>query len=276
MMGKVSNTKTGHLRRLISIRHWLSAIGDGAVELARNAGGLTYLVLDTCKSISVSKVRWKAVFEQMSLIGVKSLPLVFMTALFTGMVLSLQSAYQLRLFAAQQFTSDLVALSIVRELGPVLTAMVVAGRVGASIAAELGTMKVTEQLDALKALAVDPIRYLVVPRFIAGITMLFVLTIYADIIGVLGGYIIAVFKLDMSSHQYIKRSLDALMIKDVMTGLVKAFFFGGIIATVGCYFGFHARGGAEGVGRATTIAVVTALVLIIASDALFTAIFYFF
>jgi len=204
-----------------------------------------------------------------------SLPLVFLTALFTGVVLSLQSAYQLRLFAAQQFTSDLVALSMTRELGPVLTAMVVAGRVGASIAAEIGTMKVTEQIDALRALATDPIRYLVVPRFIAAFFMLFILTIYADVIGMLGGYLIAVFKLGISSHLYIKRSLDILSVKDVMSGLLKAFFFGGIISIVGCYFGFKAEGGAEGVGRATTLAVVTALVLVIAWDAIFTALIYF-
>ena len=205
-----------------------------------------------------------------------SLPLVFLTALFTGVVLSLQSAYQLRLFAAEQFTSDLVSLSMVRELGPVLTAMVVAGRVGASIAAELGTMKVTEQIDALKALAVDPVRYLVVPRFVAGLTMLFVLTVYADCIGMLGGFVISVFKLGISSQQYIHRSIKVLMLKDIFTGLIKAFIFGGIISIVGCYYGFKAQGGAEGVGKATTIAVVAALILVIAFDALFTAIFYFF
>jgi phospholipid/cholesterol/gamma-HCH transport system permease protein len=169
-----------------------------------------------------------------------------------------------------------VALSICRELGPVLTAMVVAGRVGASIAAELGTMKVTEQIDALKALATDPVRYLVVPRFVAAFFMLFVLTIYADLIGMLGGYLVAVFKLGISSHQYVKRSVNALVNKDIITGLIKAFFLGGIIAIVGCYYGFKAERGAEGVGRATTIAVVTILVMIIASDAFFTAIFYFF
>jgi phospholipid/cholesterol/gamma-HCH transport system permease protein len=163
-----------------------------------------------------------------------------------------------------------------RELGPVLTAMVVAGRVGASIAAEIGTMKVTEQIDALRALATDPIRYLVVPRFVASFFMLFILTIYADCIGMLGGYFIAVFKLGISSHQYIKRSIEILMIKDVMTGLMKAFIFGAVISIVGCYFGFQTEGGAAGVGRATTLAVVTALILIIALDCFFTAVFYFF
>ena len=204
-------------------------------------------------------------------IGVASLPLVSLTSLFTGMVLALQSAYQLRNFSAIQFTSDLVSLSIVSELGPVLTAIVVAGRVGASIAAEIGTMKVTEQIDALQSLAMDPIRYLVVPRYIASVLMLFVLTIYSDVIGVFGGYAIAVFKLDISSNQYMTRAINILSLKDVFTGLSKAFFFGMIISAVACYYGFGAEGGAEGVGRATTRSVVTALISIIAFDCLFTA-----
>jgi phospholipid/cholesterol/gamma-HCH transport system permease protein len=268
--------KVHALRSLLSVRGNLRNVGQGAMSLAYHAGGITLLLKDSVVALFTTPLRWKSTIDQMSKIGVMSLPLVFLTALFTGMVLSLQSAYQLRLFNAMQFTSDLVALSVTRELGPVLTAMVVAGRVGASIAAELGTMKVTEQIDALKALATDPIRYLVVPRLLAAFFMLFVLTIYADCIGMLGGYFISVFKLGISSHVYIKRSIDALVVKDVYTGLIKAFFFGGIIATVGCYFGLNARNGAEGVGHATMLAVVTILVLIIASDAIFTAIFYFF
>ncbi len=260
----------------MSLRSWLRGVCSQSLNLAEHAGGITYLLGDTLQAIFKSKVRWNATLDQMYKIGVTSLPLVFLTALFTGVVLSLQSAYQLKLFAAQQFTSDLVALSMTRELGPVLTAMVIAGRVGAAIAAELGTMKVTEQIDAMRALAVSPVRYLVVPRFIAGFLMLFILTIYADMIGMLGGYLICVFKLGISSHQYIKRSIHVLMIKDIMTGLIKAFFFGGIISLIGCYFGFKAQNGAEGVGRATTVAVVVTLILIIASDAIFTAIFYFF
>jgi phospholipid/cholesterol/gamma-HCH transport system permease protein len=264
------------LRRLVSLRGWLRTVGAKSMSLSLHAGGISFLFYDCMHAIFHTKLRWKATLDQMNKIGVTSLPLVFLTALFTGMVLALQSAYQLKLFAATQFTSDLVALSMTRELGPVLTAMVVAGRVGASIAAELGTMKVTEQIDAMRALAVDPVRYLVVPRFIAAFFMLFILTVYADIIGMLGGYLVAVFKLGMSSHMYISRSIKVLFIKDIMTGLIKAFFFGGIIAIVGCYFGFKATNGAEGVGRATTMAVVTALILIITSDAIFTAIFYFF
>ncbi len=268
--------RVNSLRRYVSLRSWLHSIGEQSLEFCYNAGGISYLFIDTLKTLFCTRLRWKATLDQMSKIGVQSLPLVFMTALFTGMVLSLQSAYQLKLFSATQFTADLVALSTARELGPVLTAMVVAGRVGASIAAELGTMKVTEQIDAMRALAVDPVRYLVAPRFVASVAMLFVLTVYADIVGMFGGYLISVFKLEMSSHMYIKRTIKAMVPKDIWTGLIKAFFFGGIISVVGCYFGFKAKNGAEGVGRATTLAVVCALILIIASDAIFTAIFYFF
>ncbi len=268
--------KIHSLRRYVSLRGWLRRIGEGSMNFAYHAGGISFLLTDTLRTFFKTKLRWRATLDQMNKIGVTSLPLVFLTALFTGMVLSLQSAYQLKLFSATQFTSDLVALSMARELGPVLTSMVVAGRVGASMAAELGTMKVTEQIDAMRALAVDPVRYLVVPRLVAAVFMLLFLTIYADWVGMLGGYLIAVFKLGISSHQYIKRSITVLMPKDIVTGLIKSFCFGGIIAIIGCYFGFKAKNGAEGVGRATTLAVVNALILIIAFDAVFTAIFYFF
>ncbi|MFA5159852.1 MAG: ABC transporter permease [Candidatus Omnitrophota bacterium] len=268
-------TDWNDLRRTVSVRVWLQKFGAGCLDIFQGAGGIALLFRDTCVLLASKRIRWRATLDQMNKIGVQSLPLVFLTAFFTGMVLALQSAYQLRLFSAQQFTSDLISVSLCRELGPVLTAMVVAGRVGASIAAELGTMKVTEQIDALSTLATNPVRYLVVPRFIAALFMLFILTIYADCIGMFGGYLIAVFKLGMSSHEYIMRGFKALVVKDVVTGLIKAFFFGGIISVVGCYFGFTARGGAEGVGRATTLAVVVSLIMVIASDALFSAIFYF-
>ncbi len=258
------------------VRNWFALIGRIFISFSEQVGGISYLFVDTIHSCLKTKIRWGATIEQLWKIGVTSFVLVFFTNLFTGMVLALQAAYQLRLFSAEQFVSHMVSVSICRELGPVLTAMVVAGRVGASIAAELGTMKVTEQIDALKALATDPIRYLVAPRFLAALLALFVLGIYADIVGITGGYLIAVYKLGITPHLYLKRCFDVLLVKDVMTGLIKAFFFGGIIAIVGCYYGFNAEGGAEGVGRATTMAVVTALIMIIASDAFFTAVFYFF
>lgn len=271
----MDSEKLENLRQAVSLRTWLGRLGEYSILLAYHTGGLTFFFYDTLTTLFTTKLRWRHTLDQMYEIGVMSLPLVFLTALFTGMVLALQSAYQLRLFAAEQFASDLIALSVTRELGPVLTAMVVAGRVGASIAAEIGTMKVTEQIDALRALATNPLRYLVVPRVIAGFFMLFFLTIYADCIGMLGGYLVSVFKLGISSHQYIKRSIEVLMIKDVMTGLTKAFVFGAVISVVGCYFGFRTEGGAAGVGRSTTLAVVTALILIIALDCFFTAVFYF-
>jgi phospholipid/cholesterol/gamma-HCH transport system permease protein len=213
-----------NLKRTVSFRSWLQRFGAGCLDIFEGAGGIALLFKESCGLLASGKIRWRAVLDQMNKIGVQSLPLVFLTAFFTGMVLALQSAYQLKLFSAEKFTSDLISVSLCRELGPVLTAMVVAGRVGASIAAELGTMKVTEQIDALKSLAMNPVQYLVVPRFIAALFMLFILTIYADVIGMFGGYLISVFKLGMSSHMYIKRGFDALVVKDVVTGLIKAFF----------------------------------------------------
>jgi phospholipid/cholesterol/gamma-HCH transport system permease protein len=191
------------------------------------------------------------------------------------MVLALQSAYQMQRYSAEMYIASLVAFSVVRELGPVLTALIVAGRVGASITAELGTMKVTEQIDALETLATNPIKYLVVPRFLALIIMLPLLTVYADMIGILGGYIVGVYKLGISHAMYMKNTWEPLKYKDLFSGLIKSFFFAVITCIVACYEGMTAEGGAEGVGRATTRSVVTSFILIIASDCFFTALFYF-
>ena len=267
--------KIRHKKKLVALKYWLAVFGARSLDVFREAGGISILFGQTICSMVTSRWRKSHLIDQMTKIGVTSLPLVFLTALFTGMVLALQSAYQLRMFNALNYTAGLVSLSITRELGPVLTAMVVAGRVGAAITAELGTMKVTEQIDALSSLGTDPIRYLAVPRFIAAVCMLPLLTVYADFIGIFGGYVVAVLKLGLSSSQYIQDSFDVLVFKDVFTGLIKSFAFGGIIAVIGCYQGFNTRGGAEGVGRATTVSVVTSLILIITSDCLFTAIFYF-
>lgn len=267
--------KISTIRRMLGLVHWLERLGEKSIEFFREAGGISILFARTLYTTFTTRLKWDSCLDQMNRIGVTSLPLVFLTAIFSGMVLALQAAYQLRYLQAVQFTADLVALSITRELGPVLTAMVVAGRVGAGITAELGTMKVTEQIDALTSLATDPVRYLVVPRFIASFFMLFVLAIYSDFIGILGGYIVGVFKLDIASMTYLKRTFNALVMKDIYTGLIKAFVFGIIISIVGCYHGFKTEGGAEGVGRATTLSVVTALILIISFDCLFTALFYF-
>jgi phospholipid/cholesterol/gamma-HCH transport system permease protein len=215
------------------------------------------------------------VFEQAKKIGVDSLPIVSLVALFIGIILALQTAVLMQRLGSEMYIASIVALSVVRELGPVLTALIIAGRSGASITAEIGTMTVTEQIDALQTLATNPLQYLVVPRLLAATLMLPILTLYSDIIGILGGYIICVFKLNIASSMYLNITFDALLPKDLFTGLVKSVFFGMIIAFVGCYEGFNVEGGAEGVGKATTNSVVTTFILIIAADCFFTALFYF-
>lgn len=257
------------------MRRLTEKIGSYFVEFIRYCGGLSMLMGETLFWIPIPPLRRRQIFEQMAKIGVDSLPIVSLISLFTGMVLALQSAYQMQKMSAEMYIASLVALSMTRELGPVLTALIVAGRVGASITAELGTMKVTEQIDALETLATNPIKYLVVPRFLALIIMLPLLTVYSDIIGGFGGYTIGVYKLGISHAMYMKNTWDPLKYKDIFTGLIKSFFFAMIICIVACYEGMKAEGGAEGVGRATTSSVVASFILIIASDCFFTALFYF-
>lgn len=219
--------------------------------------------------------RKRPVIAQMSRIGVASFPIVFLISLFTGMVLALQSAYQMQKFSAEIYIASLVSLSLTRELGPVLTALIVAGRCGAAITAELGTMKVTEQIDALETLSADPIKFLVVPRFLALVIVLPLLTMYADFFGIIGGYLIGVGKLGISHAMYVKMTYEPLELKDVITGLIKSFSFAVIICMISCYEGMNSEGGAEGVGRATTSSVVRSFILIIIADCFFTALFYF-
>ena len=257
------------------VEKWPKAIGERFIEGVRYTGGACILLAQTVYWLFNSPLKKKHVLEQMDKIGIKSLPIVLLTSLFTGMVLALQSAYQMQRMSAEMYIASLVSLSITRELGPVLTALVVAGRVGAAITAEMGTMKVTEQIDALEALATNPVKYLVVPRFLALLVMMPLLTIYADIIGILGGYIVGVFKLGISSNMYWKMTYDPLIYKDIFTGLIKSVAFGIIIAVVACFQGMNTEGGAEGVGRSTTLAVVVSFIMIIAADCFFTALFYF-
>ena len=245
------------------------------MDFVRYAGGVSVLMGETLFWVPTPPLRRRQVFEQMARIGVDSLPIVSLISLFTGMVLALQSAYQMQKISAEMYIASLVALSMTRELGPVLTALIVAGRVGASITAELGTMKVTEQIDALETLATNPVKYLVVPRFLALLVMMPFLTLYSDMIGGFGGYIIGVYKLNISHAMYMRMTWDTLKYKDVFTGLIKSLFFAVIICIIACYEGMKTEGGAEGVGRATTTSVVTSFILIIASDCFFTALFYF-
>jgi phospholipid/cholesterol/gamma-HCH transport system permease protein len=212
---------------------------------------------------------------QMDRIGVGSIPIVLLTGFFTGMVLALQSAMELTRFGAEVYIGNLVAASMVRELGPVLCALMVAGRAASGIAAELGSMRVTEQIDALQSFGTDPIKKLAVPRILAGLLMLPLLTVITDIVGILGGMVISVFRLGITVDAYLQGVLNTLaqsgflfgiFPKDFFTGLLKPFVFGGIITLTSCYYGLNAKGGTEGVGAAATSAVVTCSVLILAVD----------
>jgi phospholipid/cholesterol/gamma-HCH transport system permease protein len=216
----------------------------------------------------------RAILRQMIDIGYYSLPVVGLTAIFTGMVLALQSYTGFSRFEAESAVATIVVLSMTRELGPVLAGLMVAGRVGASMAAEIGTMRVTEQIDALTTLSTDPFKYLVWPRLIAGLLMLPLLVIVADIIGVFGGYIVGIYKLGFGPYEYINNTFKFLETEDVVSGLVKAAVFGFLVALMGCYQGYHSEGGAQGVGAATTKAVVSASILILTANYVVTEMFF--
>jgi phospholipid/cholesterol/gamma-HCH transport system permease protein len=219
-------------------------------------------------------LRWRSTIEQIVRIGFDSMPIVCTIAFFVGLIMAMQAAYQLERFGATIFVADLVAVSITRELGPLLTAIIVAGRSGAGIAAEIGTMKVAEEIDALRTMGFNPIKFLVVPRTLALVVALPSLTLLANLVGIIGGHLIAVTTLDISSIRYYNQTANALVMKDLTTGLIKTMFFALIIAAVGSYQGFIVEGGAEGVGKSTTSAVVVSIFLIIAADVFFTALFY--
>ncbi len=217
---------------------------------------------------------WPQFGAQFLNIGYYSLPVVGLTALFTGMVLALQSHSGFARFEAESAIATVVVLSVVRELGPVLAGLMVAGRIGAAIAAEIGTMRVTEQIDALTTLSTHPYKYLIAPRLWAATLVLPILVLVADVIGVFGGFLIAVYRLDFNASSYIEQSWKYLELMDVVSGLVKAAVFGFIIALMGCFQGFNSKGGAAGVGKATTDAVVTASILILIANYLLTGIFF--
>jgi len=216
----------------------------------------------------------RLLLRQIIEIGYYSLPVVGLTAVFTGMVLALQSYTGFARFNAEGAVATVVVLSITRELAPVLTGLMVAGRIGAAMAAEIGTMRVTEQIDALSTLATNPYKYLIAPRLLAALIMLPCCVLIADIIGVYGGYLVAVHKLDFNPAVYLKNSWQFLELLDVISGLVKAGVFGFLIALMGCYHGFYSKGGAQGVGSATTNAVVSASILILGFNYLITEAFF--
>src|SRR5437667_11898831 len=206
------------------------------------------------------------IVEQFDAIGVQSLAVVLLTGFFTGAVLALQSGLTLDQFGARPVVGRLVSASMIKELGPVLTGLMLTGRVGSGIAAELGSMVVTDQINALRALGTDPVRKLVVPRVIAGVLMAPILTVISDFMGILGGGIIAVFQLQVAWSQYVKSVTDGLYVQDAWMGIVKPFFLGFVIVSIGCHVGLRTRGGTQGVGRATTNAVVAASVGVLAVD----------
>jgi len=216
----------------------------------------------------------RLVLRQMMEIGYYSLPVVGLTAVFTGMVLALQSYTGFSRFEAESAIAGIVVLSVTRELGPVLAGLMVAGRVGAAIAAEIGTMRVTEQIDALTTLSTNPFKYLVAPRVLAATMTLPVLVLVADVIGVMGGYVISIHKLGFNPTTYLANTFDILEPMDVISGLVKAAVFGFLIALMGCYHGYHSRRGAQGVGQATTYAVVSGSILILTFNYVVTEIFF--
>ena len=259
------------MNRLLDL---IAAVGRGVLAACEATGRVTLFAVLGLTHIVRPPFYGRAFLHALVEIGYFSLPVVALTAVFTGMVLALQSSIGLSRFSADSAIASLVVLSITRELGPVLGGLMVAGRVGAAMAAEIGTMRVTDQIDALTTLSTNPLKYLVAPRLLAGIVALPLLVVVANILGVMGGFIIAVGKLGFNPHTYLADTMRVLEVGDVVSGLVKAAVFGFLITLMGCYHGYHSRGGAQGVGAATTSAVVTASVLILALDYVLTELFF--
>lgn len=253
---------------------FLATIGRRAIEFFAVAGRLTLFAAEALSHCVRPPFYLNNLVRQFWLIGYNSLPVVGLTAVFTGATLALQSYTGFSRFAAPSAIPTVVMVSITRELGPVLASLMVAGRIGAAIAAEIGTMRVTEQIDALDTLATNPMKYLVVPRLLAGFLMMPLLVFVADIIGVMGGFIVSSLILNFNESAYLINSINALKTMDVVSGLVKAAVFGLIIAMLGCFNGYNSRGGAQGVGAATTNAVVYASVLIFFSNYFLTELFF--
>lgn len=248
------------------MKAYLEYIGTMAEQLIASTGLIVMMLVKTVMYAFVPPYKFRNLFKQMEFVGVQSLFVVILTGSFTGMVLALQSYNALSRFGAESLVGPTVALSMARELGPVLTGLMVTGRAGSAMATELGTMRVTEQIDALYTMAVNPIKYLVVPRMLAGVLMFPVLTIITDFVGVIGGYFVGVRILEINAGVFIGRTIDFVQVSDITYGLYKAAFFGLITTLTACYNGYNATGGAEGVGRAATSSVVMGSVLILIFD----------
>ena len=256
------------------------SIGEATITSLAYVGSLARLTGGAARAIFLDPFRGKklrlgrAVHQAMA-VGVEALPIVSLISFFVGMIFALQSAYQLRKLGAMQLVADAVAIAITRELGPLMTAIIVIGRSGSSFAAEIGTMKVNEEIDALETMALEPVNFLVAPKFLAMILMMPCLTTWADFMGVVGGGLFGVTNAGFTWATYLNASLHALLRRDIMTGLVKSVMFGAAITAVGCQEGFSTGLGSEQVGRSTTSAVVKSIFMVILVDLVFTTIFYF-
>lgn len=259
---------------MISLLDPLAAIGRTAIGVCRLTGNLALFAAVGVSHLVRPPFYWRMFGRALVDIGYFSLPVVALTAVFTGMVLALQTYTGFARFNAESAIANVVVLSITRELGPVLAGLMVAGRIGAAMAAEIGTMRVTDQIDALSTLSTNPMKYLVAPRLLAGTIALPLLVVIADILGVMGGFIVSTFKLGFNQATYLRSSLDFLQTDDIVSGLAKAAVFGFLITLMGCYQGYNSRGGAQGVGAATTAAVVSASILILAFDYVLTEAFF--
>lgn len=259
---------------LSSLQSILQAIGATVLGFLQTTGAFANFTVTSVVHIFRPPYFGRQITRQILDIGYYSLPMVGLTALFTGMVLALQSYTGFSRFNAESGIANIVVLSITRELGPVLASLMVSGRIGAAIAAEVGTMRVTEQIDALTTLSTSPYKYLIAPRLLAGIITMPLLTLIADIIGVMGGWLVSVYRLGFNSSSYIQQTWDFMEWDDVTSGLYKAAVFGFIITLMGCYNGYNSRGGAQGVGIATRNAVVSSSILIFVMNYILTGIFF--
>jgi len=262
------------------VSEFFENIGSASLTTLRRIGGVGFLLADAVYWSLIApwrgyRFRWSSTFYQMVRIGVNSIPITSLVLLFIGMILALQMAYVLSSLGGTQYVADVVGIAMTRELGPLVTAVVMAGFAGAAIAAELGTMSVSEEILALETSALNPVWFLVVPRLIACMVMIPILTNLANIVGILGGLFIGSVVLDLSPSFYLDRTIDAMKNKDIITGLIKSEAFAIVIAIIACYEGLHVEGGAEGVGKGTTRTVVNCIVWVIVVDCIFTAIFYY-
>ena len=254
--------------------NFFASIGRATLLVLVHIGSLALFTAKALAAMVSPPIYTRLILSQMMRIGYYSLPVVGLTAFFTGGVLALQIYLGGNRFGAEAIVPQVVVLGITRELGPVIAGLMIAGRVAAAIAAEIGTMKVTEQIDALTTLATNPLKYLVVPRIVAAVISMPILTAIGDSIGVLGGYVVSVYSLDFNGSAYLKNTWDFAHSDDITSGLIKAAVFGFIVALLGCYNGFNSKGGAQGVGNATTNAVVASSILILAADYVLTALLF--